>query len=59
VGELQFTDRKWKNWSLQIESGRTGVCTLIFFEQIRNWTLLLFVQFFRGGPKFVSPPPLR
>ena len=23
--EIKFTDRKWKNWSLQIESRRTEV----------------------------------
>jgi len=25
VEELEFTVKKWKNWSLQIESGRTEV----------------------------------
>ena len=25
VEELQFTDRKWEIWSLQIDSGRTIV----------------------------------
>ena len=32
---IDFTDKK-QDWSLQVESGRTGVCKLIFFEQIRN-----------------------
>ena len=31
VGELELTNRKQENWSLQTESGRTGVCKLIFF----------------------------
>ena len=25
VGELEFKDRKYKNWSLEIESIKTGV----------------------------------
>ena len=25
IGELEFTDRKQENWSLQIKSMRTGV----------------------------------
>ena len=35
------------------------ICGLIFFEQIRNWKLLLFVHFLGGGQrKYGSPPEI-
>ena len=34
VGELEFTDRKCENWSLQIESRRTGVYRVLIESRI-------------------------
>ena len=35
VGELELTNRKWENWSLQIESKRIGV----YRKKAKTWNL--------------------
>ena len=46
--------------SLQTESGRTGVCELIFFKQIKKLDFILLCVLFLGGAQnIMTPPPSR